>query len=161
MSQHLNDEAKYKILCNAKTIVIVGLSPNEYKPSYEVAQYLIENGYNIIPIYPRGGEILGCKVYTSLPQALQSLAHDNQKCDIINIFRKSEALPVVLDEVCALKHNNAYDTIFSSSLCVWMQLGLTSQEARQKAQECNILYEEDSCIKLEHQRLFALKQCQI
>ena len=148
----LTDIQKKAVLENAKNIIIIGLSPDAQKPSFQVASYLLAKGYTIIPVYPRGGEILGQKAFCSLKDALISLAQKNEQCDIIDVFRKSEALPAVLSEICALSHLSSFD---KNRLCVWVQLGLKSQEAYQKAQECGILYQEDSCIEIEHQRLFA------
>ncbi len=93
---HLSDEIKREILQNAKTIMIVGLSPDTSKPSYHVASFLLEKGYDIIPIYPKGGEILGKKAFTSLKEAFIDISKKGVKCDIIDIFRKSEALPLVI-----------------------------------------------------------------
>ena len=150
----LKSSQKKAILESAKNIIIIGLSPDTQKPSYKVAQYLLENGYNIIPIYPRGGEILGKKVFTSLKEALNHLAQNGEICDIVNIFRKSEALPEVMNEICEIKCNNTYGATFAPNLCVWVQLGLRNEKSHEIAQECGILYEEDSCIKIEHNKLF-------
>ncbi|TLD82497.1 CoA-binding protein [Helicobacter trogontum] len=208
---HLSDNKKREILQNAKTIVMVGLSPNIDKASYHVASFLLEKGYNIIPIYPKGGEILGKKAYTSLKEAFKDMCANNMQCDIIDIFRKSEALPSIVNEICMLgkldsKQNltnqsilNITDTLPSqnspvnhkeiekklgfitstpnptqpnksteaaeilrpfniNNLCVWVQLGLHNSEAALIAKHHNLLYEEDSCIKLEYLRIFD-KQC--
>ena len=146
----LSDTQKRTILESAKIIVIVGLSPDEHKASYQVAQYLLDNGYEIVPIYPRGGEILKKKVFRSLLEAFEYMAQMGQVCDIINIFRKSEALPSIMREICSLQGFSSFD---KERACVWVQLGLQSAEAASIAREYGILYEENSCINIEHQRL--------
>ncbi len=200
---HLSDEIKREILQNAKTIMIVGLSPDTSKPSYHVASFLLEKGYDIIPIYPKGGEILGKKAFTSLKEAYIDMARKGVKCDIIDIFRKSEALPLVVSEICeiwglkssikdchtkqseitrnldsinsaplAVKPQNpdsknytpnsvAHPILaknletFNTKPCIWVQLGLHNTEAAKIAKQHGLLYEEDSCIKLEYMRIFS------
>lgn len=148
----MNDFEKTQILQTAKNIAILGLSPDESKESNIVARYLIAQGYNVIPIYPRlpsSGEILGCRAYVRLQEAfsdeaLRDSCGQSGTIDIINIFRKSEALEAVANEIIALKHKPK---------CVWVQLGLRNDSAKAILQNAGILYEEDSCIKLEHKRL--------
>lgn len=201
---HLSDEIKREILQNAKTIMIVGLSPDTSKPSYHVASFLLEKGYDIIPIYPKGGEILGKKAFTSLKEAYIDMAKRGLKCDIIDIFRKSEALPLVVSEICeiwglessikdchtkqseitrnldsinsaplALKPQNldsknytpnsvahpnlaeSPESFNANSPCIWVQLGLQNVESAKIAKQHGLLYEEDSCIKLEYMRIFS------
>lgn len=147
---YLSDTQKRTILERSKIIVIVGLSPDEHKASYQVAQYLLDNGYEIVPIYPRGGEIFKRKAFSSLSEAFTYLAQMGKVCDIINIFRKSEALPSVMREICSLEGISSFN---KEGVCVWVQLGLESAEAAAIARECGIMYEENSCIKIEHQRL--------
>ena len=133
----LNDTQKAQILAQSKVIVIIGLSPDPTKPSYKVAAYLQEQGYNIIPIYPKGGEILGQEVFPTLQEcALALRAH--------NIFRKSEALPQIAQEILELE---------LKPRCIWVQLGLQNTAANTMLTQAGIAYEEGSCIKLEHQRL--------
>ena len=90
----INQDLQIKqILEQSKTIAILGLSPSEDKPSHKVAKYLLEKGYRIIPIYPKGGEILGMKVYRSLQQVFcDESIRQSGGVDILDIFRKSEAL---------------------------------------------------------------------
>ncbi len=197
---HLSDEKKREILQNAKTIMIVGLSPDTSKPSYHVASFLLGKGYDIIPIYPKGGEILGKKAYTSLKEAHIEMAKRGLQCDIIDIFRKSEALPLVVSEICEIwglessikdscvkqseiargldssdchiKHSEISNTeskkdfsptaqndkileTFNTKPCIWVQLGLQNTEAAKIAKQHGLLYEEDSCIKLEYMRIFS------
>ncbi|CAM2952762.1 CoA-binding protein [Helicobacter burdigaliensis] len=135
----MEDSKKKEILQQSKIIAIYGLSNDSQKPSYKVAQYLIKVGYKIVPINPKGGEILGEKVYPTLEDATN--AYD---IDILDIFRKSEALPALAKDIIDLKNKPK---------CVWVQLGLSSKEAKEILMSANLEYEENSCIKLEHQRL--------
>lgn len=128
------------ILAHSKCIAILGLSPDSTKPSYKAAKYLQENGYTIIPIYPKGGEILGAKVYTNLQDAFRE-----NTIDILNVFRKSDALLEIAKEVLTLENKPK---------CVWVQLGLENINAKNLLESNNIIYFENLCIKIEHQRLF-------
>lgn len=148
----MNDMQKTHILQTAKNIAILGLSPDESKASNIVARYLLAQGYNVIPIYPRlpeSGEILGRRAYASLQEAFSDLAlrdscGQSGTIDILNVFRKSEALEAVASEIIALKNAPKY---------VWVQLDLHNAKAKEILQNAGVAYEEDSCIKLEHARL--------
>ncbi|WP_104721241.1 CoA-binding protein [Helicobacter mesocricetorum] len=140
------DTLKKTLLNTPKNIAILGLSPDPTKTSHQVAQYLLQKGFNIIPIYPKGGEILGKKAYHSLQEAFsEESIQKNGEIEILNIFRKSEALKGIAEEIIELPNKPK---------CVWIQLGLQSQEAKNILEQNNLLYIENSCIKLEHQRLF-------
>ena len=99
-----------------------------------------KSGYEIIPIHPKGGEILGVRAYESLKDAFRAEA----QIDIVNVFRKSEALPQVAHEVLELPY---------LPKCVWVQLGLESKEARALIEGVKIFYVEDLCLAIEHKRL--------
>ncbi|WP_299545740.1 CoA-binding protein [uncultured Helicobacter sp.] len=129
------------VLSNSKKIAILGLSPDPQKPSNKVAKYLQEKGYSIIPIYPKGGEILGVQAYTSLQDAFQ----DQKDIDLVNVFRKSEALLEVAQEILNLPY---------LPKCVWVQLGLSNKDAKILLENAGITYFENACIKIEHQRIF-------
>ncbi|WP_295737914.1 CoA-binding protein [uncultured Helicobacter sp.] len=146
----LSDTQKKEILQKAKVIVIIGLSPDSNKPSYQVGEFLLKKGYDIVPIYPKGGEILGKQAYPTLQKAFEALAQKGVKCDIINVFRKSEALGEIMREILSLQNLGSFDL---NHLCVWVQLGLHNTESANLAKEHHIAYEEDSCIKLEYLRV--------
>lgn len=139
------DLIKIEVLKSAKNIAILGLSPDECKASNAVAKYLLAQGYNVIPIYPKippNGEILGKKAYPNLQEAFCQ----NSKIDILNIFRKSEALEEIAQEIIALENKPK---------CVWVQLGLSNARAKEILTNAKIIYEENSCIKIEHKRLLS------
>ena len=126
------------ILARIKTIAVVGLSPNPEKDSHKVAKYLQQAGYKIIPVYPHGEVILGEKVYHSLSEIKEPV-------DLVDIFRKSEFIAAIVDEV--LDRNDVK--------CVWTQLGLVDNRAAGKAIAAGLCVVQNRCLKIEHQKLFA------
>lgn len=131
-----SDTIKKKLLAGAHTIAIVGLSPDQEKASNIVANYLIANGYEVIPVNPGHEQILGRRSY----RTLSDIPH---KVDIVDIFMRSEkVLPFVIEAV-KIKPK-----------AIWLQLGIVDNEARDLAESNNILFFMDLCIKQEHARLF-------
>jgi coA-binding domain protein len=124
-----------QILSAAKNIAVVGLSPDESKPSNEVAKFLIERGFNVFPIYPKFDEILGRKVYRNLIQI-------DQDIDIAVMFRKGEFASELVK-----------DAVKKGVKTLWLQLGITNDEAGAVARENGINFVQDRCIKIELQRL--------
>ena len=137
----MQDSKLREILQESKTIAVLGLSPDSSKPSFKVAQFLQNKGYKILPIYPKGGTILGVNAYTTLQEAFEA----EEKIDILNVFRKSEALFGIAQEVLMLKN---------PPQCVWVQLGLHCASAKEALENAGIAYVENLCIKLEYERLF-------
>ena len=129
-----NTELK-KLLENAKTIAVVGLSPDPSRPSYGVASYLQSKGYKIIPVRPGTEEVLGEKAYASLKEIPVPV-------DIVDVFRSPEHMPQVVDEALAI-HPKA----------VWMQLGISHEEAAQKVSKAGLKVIQDRCILIEHKKL--------
>lgn len=127
-----------KILSDFKIVAVVGISPKEDRPSYIVAAYLRSRGYRIIPVRPDGEEILGEKVYHNLSEIPKEI-----KVEVVDIFRKSEDVPPIVDEA-----------IRRGAKAVWMQEGIIHQEAAEKAEKAGIRVVMDRCMKKEHQRLF-------
>jgi len=126
-----------KILSDSKTVAVVGISPNEDRPSYVVASYLKTKGYRIIPVRPDGEEILGEKVYHSLTEIPQGIG-----VDVVDIFRRSEDVPPIVEEAIQRK-----------ARVVWMQEGVIHEEAEQQAEKAGLKVIMDRCMKKEHQRL--------
>lgn len=123
------------ILKEAKTIAIVGISNDEEKASYRVAEYLKEHGYTIIPVNPKYKEILGLTCYPSLKEVPCHI-------DIVDIFRACEAIPAIVDEAIEIKAGT-----------VWMQLGLANNEYADKARNAGLSVVMNKCTKIEHDRL--------
>jgi predicted CoA-binding protein len=132
-----NNETLAALLDESKTIAVVGLSPKEQRPSNMVGQYLINKGYTVYPVNPGQTEILGQMSYpdvTSLPG----------KVDIIDIFRKSEDVLPIVEEIINLP---------KLPRAIWMQQGIVNEEAAVLAQSHGILVIMDRCIKVDHQNL--------
>ena len=132
-----NKEQMKEIFDNTKTIAIIGCSPNEDKASNRVAAYLKSVGFTIVPVYPKEDEILGEKVY-------RSLADIPFKVDMVDIFRKPNAIALVID--AAIKRGDVD--------CVWTQLGLVNNQAAQKAVDSGMKVVQNHCTKIEHAALF-------
>ena len=123
------------ILKSSKTIAVVGLSPKTDRPSHEVAEYLQQQGYKIIPVNPRATEILG---ETSYPD----LASIPMKVDLVDIFRKSEDVPPIVDEAINIGAN-----------AVWMQEGIVNEEAADRATKAGLPVIMDKCTLKVHQKM--------
>jgi predicted CoA-binding protein len=130
-----HDESLREILLSAKTIASVGLSSNQGKESFWIASYLKEQGYRVIPVNPTADEILGEKAYPDL----QSVP---EKIDVVQVFRKPEDVPPVVD-----------DAIQVGAKVVWMQEGIVNYEAAQKAEEAGLQVVMDACMRSTHRRL--------
>jgi len=133
-----------EILTKYRTVAVVGISRDASKDSHRVAEYLKKHGFRIIPINPTAEEILGEKTYKSLinmPSELQ------KTIEIVNIFRPSaEALPVVEQAVQLRKlHGTPY--------VVWMQLGITNEQAAEIAKKAGITVVMNKCMMQEHKNL--------
>lgn len=125
-----------EILKGYRVVAVVGLSADPERPSYQVAQYLKEHGYRIIPVNPGCQEILGEKCYPSLEDIPFPV-------EVVDIFRKVEAIPAIVEEAIRLK-----------AKAVWMQLGLVEPASAQKARNAGLKVVMDHCLKVEHARLF-------
>jgi len=136
-----NKDEILKIFNETKTIAIVGLSPNEQKASYKVAKYLQKAGFKIVPVYPKEDTILGEKVYKSLSEIPFDI-------DLVDIFRKPDAITKVVDEVLQIKNEKNIKT-------VWFQLELVNNEAAKKAKDVGLNVVQNKCTAIEHQALFS------
>ena len=128
------------ILDRTKTVAIVGVSTNPIRASYYVARYLGLKGYRVIPVNPMsaGQTLFGETIRASLADITESV-------DMVDIFRRSDAVPEIVDE--ALEHLPHLKTI-------WMQIGIEHVEAAAKAQARGIDVVQNRCPKIEYQRLF-------
>ena len=127
---------KKTILEQVKVIAVVGLSRREIRPGYYVAAYMHAAGYRIIPVNPYLEEALGEKAYPDLLSIPDPV-------DMVVIFRRSEDVPPVVDEAIEIGAN-----------VVWMQLGIINEEAAAKAEAAGLQVVMNSCIQIDHQRLF-------
>jgi len=135
------DEQLKTILNRTGVVAVVGLSPNSARPSYDVGRYLGLNGMRVIPINPghAGKEILGEKVYASLADIPADI-----QVDMVDIFRKPEHVPPIVDE--------ALETL-PNLTTIWMQLGVVHEAAAAKARAAGVDVVMDRCTKQEHRRL--------
>jgi predicted CoA-binding protein len=125
-----------RILKQTKTIAVVGLSANWWRPSYFAAKYLQEHGYRIVPVNPQYPEVLKEKCYARLRDI-------PFKVDVVDCFRKSEEIPALADDAIAI-----------GAKVLWMQLGVINEEAARKAAAAGLEVVMDRCMKIEHGRLF-------
>ncbi len=126
-----------QILKDTRVIAVVGASPNWNRPSYFAMKYLQGKGYRAIPVNPSavGEEILGEKVYATL-------ADIPERVDMVNIFRRSEAVGPIVDDAIAI-----------GAKVVWMQLGVRNPEAAAKAEAAGLTVVMNHCVKIEYGRL--------
>jgi len=125
-----------RILHNSKTIAVVGLSADWFRPSFFAAKYMQEHGYRVIPVNPKYPEILGEKCYKSLRDI-------PGKVDIVDVFRKTaDVMPI------------AEDAIAIGAKVLWQQLGVQNEAAAAKAQAAGLETVMNRCVKIEHGRLF-------
>ena len=116
-------------------IAVVGLSPKPERDSHEVAKYLQDQGYRIVPVNPRADTILGEKSYPDL-------ASIPEKVDVVDIFRRSDDVPPVVDQAIDI-----------GAKAVWMQLGIVNEDAAVKAREAGLGVVMDRCMLVEHRNL--------
>lgn len=134
-----SDKEMKDILLSAKTIASVGLSSNQEKESYWIVSYLKEQGYRIIPVNPTATEILGERAYPDLSSIPEQV-------DVVQVFRKPEDVPPVVDEAIKI-----------GAKVVWMQEGISHQEAAQKARDAGLQVVMDACMRATHRRLIGAK----
>lgn len=130
------DEMK-KYFQECKTIAVLGCSPDTTKASNHVAEYLRDNGYKMIPVYPKHDEILGQKVYRSLTDI-------DVPVDMVVVFRKPKALDAIADAVIARGDVKVY----------WTQLALINNNAADKVKEAGISVVQNYCAMVEHREIF-------
>lgn len=133
---HRYQEARViqRILNNAKTIAIVGLSSNRLRASYFVGFYLQRHGYRIVPVNPRETEVLGEKSYASLRDVPDHV-------DVVNVFRAPDALPDI-----------ARDAVAIGASALWCQFNVINEEGARIAEDGGLSVVMDRCIKVEHAR---------
>jgi predicted CoA-binding protein len=125
-----------QILAEARTIAIVGASPNPDRPSHEVMRYLLSQGYRCIPVRP-----LDCDDVLGIP-CVANVADIDDRIDIVDVFRRSDALA-----------EHAREAVECGAGALWLQLGLVSAEARTIATEAGLDYVQDACTAVVHRAL--------
>ena len=134
----MTTQSSNELLHEAKTIAIVGVSNKPDRPSYGVAEYLLKNSdYEIYFVNPAITELFGKPVYPTLTE----LAKVCPEIDIVDVFRKIEDMPEVLDEAIEV-----------GAKALWMQLGLRDDELAKKGEAAGLIVIQDQCIKIEHEK---------
>ncbi len=123
------------LLRRVRRIAVVGLSPKPHRDSHRVARYLVDAGYDVIPVYPRRDEILGRRVFRTVREITGEV-------DLVDVFRRSEELVNVVDDVLG-----------GAAPAVWFQLGCVSEEAARRAREAGRMVVMDRCLMVEHANL--------
>ena len=121
-------EAVRRVLKGASVIAVVGASPKPDRDSHQIAKFLIEAGYDVVPVNPAAPEILGKKCYPDL-------ASIGRRIDIVNVFRAPEHIPPIADEAIAVKAE-----------CLWLQSGIEHAAAAKKASDAGLYVVQDRCI---------------
>ncbi|HEX2496147.1 MAG TPA: CoA-binding protein [Gaiellaceae bacterium] len=125
-----------EILGEAKTIALVGASPNPAKPSHGVMRYLLGQGYDVIPVRP-----LDCDDVLGVP-CVATLGEINRPIDLVDVFRRSEHTAT-----------HAREAVDAGAKALWLQLGIRSEEARRIAMEAGLDYVEDLCTAVVHRTM--------
>lgn len=135
-----SDNFLRSVLKRTKVVAVVGVSMNPVRPSYYVARYLSLKGYKVIPVNPghAGADLFGETVRASLSEI-------SEPVDMVDIFRRSEAVPPIVDEALAA---------FPDLRTIWMQIGVENTEAAAVAQARGVDVVMNRCPKIEYQRLF-------
>lgn len=129
------DEELQEIL-SFETIAVIGCSTSPEKPAHEIPAYLIEQGYDVIPVNPFADEIFGLKAYDSLSEVPDGV-------DIVDVFRPSSEVRDIVDEAIDREDVDV----------VWTQLGIQDDEAAERAEQAGTRVVQDKCMKIEHERL--------
>jgi uncharacterized protein len=137
MKSDIHSASDIQKILELKNIAVVGMSKNEEKPAHFVPRYLIDHGYNVIPINPTISKVLGRKSYSSIADVSEDI-------DIVEIFRRSEDVPPVVNDAVKKKGIKV----------IWMQSGIYSEEAEREAKENGIDVVFNRCMMVEHNRLF-------
>ena len=136
MNTDTHSASDIRKILEQKNIAVVGMSKNEGKPAHFVPKYLIEHGYNVIPVNPTITEVLGRKSYPSIADIPDDV-------DVVDVFRRSEDVPPVVNDAINKKGIKV----------IWMQSGIYNEEAERKAKENGIDVIYNRCMKVEHSML--------
>ena len=133
--QNPDDATVHRLLETARRIAIVGLSPKPHRDSNRIGRYLLERGYEVVPVYPREETILGQKAYRRLQDV-------PGRVDLVDVFRRSDELAGVVE-----------DALSARAPAVWFQLGCLNEDAAQRAAAAGATVVMDRCIMVEHAAL--------
>ena len=132
----VNSDEELREILDGDTIAVVGCSTSPGKAANGVPRYLQEHGYDIVPVNPTADEVLGERAYDSLSDVEESI-------DIVDVFRPGDEVSGIVDEVLARDDGDT----------VWLQLNIRDDEAGERVEASGRQFVQDSCIKIEHERL--------
>ncbi|WP_336022912.1 CoA-binding protein [Halobellus salinisoli] len=138
----ITDDDGLRSVLNAETVAVVGCSTTPGKAAHDIPAYLQRNGYRIVPVNPFADEILGETAYDALADVPGDV-----EIDIVDVFRPSEEAGGVVDAAIE-RHESVGDV-----RAVWLQLGITDDDAGERAAEAGLDFVQDKCMKVEHARL--------
>ncbi|WP_459192115.1 CoA-binding protein [Halosimplex sp. J119] len=132
----VDSDSRLREILAADTIAVVGLSSTPGKAAHDIPAYMREQGYDVIPVNPYADEIFGREPYDALADVEESV-------DLVDVFRPSNEVPDIVDE--ALDRDDVET--------VWLQLGITNDEAGERVEAAGKNFVQDRCLKVEHERL--------
>lgn len=140
MDEHYTDQHLRDVLNGSKSVAVVGVSTNPVRPSYFVARYLGLKGFDVYPVNPvyAGQTLLGKPIVAGLSDL-------SVQIDMVDIFRRSDAVPEIVDDALAS---------FPNLRTIWMQIGVSHAQAAEKARARGVTVIQNRCPKIEYQRLF-------
>ena len=124
-----------RILATCRSLAVVGLSAQWYRPSFFAAKYMQDHGYRIIPVNPRYHEVLGQRCYASLRDIPEPV-------DLVDCFRKADEIPAIAEDAIAI-----------GAKVLWMQLGIENADAAKRASDAGLDVVTNRCVKIEHARI--------
>lgn len=131
----MDDRQIRRILRTARVIATVGFSTDPEKPSHQIPAYLQDQGYRVIPVHPRAGEIRGQRAYPDLRSVPEPV-------DVVQIFRPADEVPAIVEEAIEI-----------GARAVWMQEGIVHPEAAARARQAGLEVVMDRCMRVEHRRM--------
>ena len=136
----LTGDESARLLARSKRIALVGASPNPLRPSNGVMQFLLDQGFEVVPINPRCDEVLGQRSYGTLEEA----SHATGRFDLVDVFRRPEHTPDI-----------ARSAVATGAGALWLQLGVVNWEAARIAHDAGLPVVMDRCTRIEHRRIAA------
>lgn len=131
----VNSDDELREILGLRNVAVVGCSSSPGKDAHNIPKYLLDHGYNVIPVNPYAEEVFGREAYDSLRDV-------EEEIDIVDVFRPSEELEGIVDEVLGVEPR-----------VLWTQLGIRDRKATERAEDAGIRVVEDRCMKVEHERL--------
>ncbi|UIO99168.1 CoA-binding protein [Halobaculum sp. CBA1158] len=136
----VTDDDGLRELLSMDPVAVVGCSSTPGKAAHDIPEYLQEHGYEVIPVNPYADEILGREAY-------DALADVEEEIGLVDVFRPSEEVAGIVDDVLARREDRG------DVAGLWLQLGITDDEALARAEDAGLLTTQDTCMKVEHGRL--------